>query len=85
MALDEKTGLEYIFLRNYQENGLMAKGFLLRIPYVVLKQIEEDKWDFKIDQNEKPKFTSFIRIDIISKIMMHIEDLAILSESFMLQ
>jgi hypothetical protein len=85
MALDEKTGLEYMLLRNYQENGLIGRGFLLRIPFVILKQIEEDKWDFKIDQNEKPKFTSFIQIDIISKIMMYIEDLAILSESFMLQ
>jgi hypothetical protein len=52
------------------------------MPFVILKQIEEDNWYLKIDQNEKPKFRSFVQIDIISKIMMLIEDLAILSESF---
>jgi hypothetical protein len=85
MSLDDKTKLEYLLLRNYQENGLMGRGFLLRIPFVALKQIEEDKWEFKIEQNGKPKFISFIQIDIISKIMMYIEDIAILSESLMSQ
>jgi hypothetical protein len=85
MSLDEKTVLEYMLLRNYQENGLIGRGFLLRLPFVALKQIEEDKWEFKIEQNEKPKFISFIQNGIISKIMMYIEDLAILAESFMSQ
>lgn len=85
MTLDDKTKLEYLLLRNYQENGLVGRGILLRIPFVALKQIEEDKWNFKIDQNEKPRFRSFIQIDIISKIMMYIEDVAILAESLMSQ
>lgn len=41
MSLDDKTKLEYLLLRNYQENGLIGRGFLLRIPFVALKQIEE--------------------------------------------
>jgi hypothetical protein len=51
VSLDEKTGLEYMLLRNYQDNGFVGRGFLLRILFVVLKRIEQDKWDFKIEQN----------------------------------
>jgi hypothetical protein len=72
VSLDEKTGLEYTLLRNYQDNGFVGRGFLLRILFVVLKRIEQDKWDFKIEQNEKSKFISFIQNDIISKINIKI-------------
>jgi hypothetical protein len=85
MVLDEKTKVEYMLLRNYQENGILLRGFLLKMPFLTLEQIEEDKWPFKFNENEKPKVKSFIQIDIISKIMMYIEDLAILSESFISQ
>lgn len=85
MALDEKTKVEYMLLRNYQENGKTLRGFLLKMPFLSLEQIEDDKWHFKFNENEKLKIKSFIQIDIISKIMMYIEDLAILSESFMSQ
>jgi hypothetical protein len=37
MTLDEKTGVEYMLLRNYEENGLIGRGFLLRMPFVVLR------------------------------------------------
>jgi hypothetical protein len=85
MAIDEKTGLECLLLRNYQENGVCLRGFLLRIRFLALGQIEEDKWPFELNENKKLKFKAFIQLDIISKIMMYIEDLAILSESFMSQ
>lgn len=85
MNLDEKTELEYLLLRNYKENGIIGRDYLLTIPFVALEQVEEDKWYIKIDENENSKFKRFIQIDIISKIMMYIEDLAILSESLLLQ
>jgi hypothetical protein len=85
MALDEKTELEYMLLTSYLENGFTGRGALLRISFDVLKQIEEGRGDFKINQNEMPKFKSFMQLDIISKIMMYIEDLAIISESFLLK
>ena len=50
MALDEKTELEYLLLRNYQENGVCLRGLLLRIPFLALGQIEEDKWPFELNE-----------------------------------
>src|SRR5215207_6813920 len=85
MALDEKTKLEYILLRNYLENGLPGRGFLLEMDFVALEQVEKGNWYIEINDNEKPKVRSFIQIDIISKIVMYIEDLAILSKSLILQ
>jgi hypothetical protein len=85
MVFDEKTELEYMMLRNYQENGLVGRRVLIQIPFVALEKIEEDKWYTKVDENEKPKVRGIIQIDIISKIRMYMEDLAILSESFISQ
>ena len=50
-----------------------------------LEQIEDGKSYTKFNNGEKPKARSFIQIDIIPKIMMYIEDLAILSKSLILQ
>jgi hypothetical protein len=72
---------EYVLLRGYQEN-IITRGFLLRIPFVALEQVENNSWYQAIPDNEKPRVRSIIQIDIISKIMMYIEDLAILSKSF---
>jgi len=81
LVFDSKKEREYVLLRSYQEN-IVTRGFLLRIPFVALKQIENDSWDIQIPDNEKPRVRSLIQIDIISKIMMYIEDLAILALAF---
>jgi hypothetical protein len=60
MVFDEKTELEYMMLRNYQENGLVGRRVLIQIPFVALEKIEEDKWYTKVDENEKPKVRGII-------------------------
>jgi len=82
MALSDSLESEYLALRNYKENGLTGRGFLIRIMKAALEQIEAEKWIKAISEAEKPQIRSLIQIDIISKIMMLIEDLAILAESF---
>ncbi len=72
---------EYILLKSAREN-LFARGFLLRVDFVALEQIESDTWFEKIPDNEKPVTRSYIQIDIISKIMMYVEDLVVLAKSF---
>ncbi|MDP9288805.1 MAG: hypothetical protein M3P08_11485 [Thermoproteota archaeon] len=72
---------EYALLRNYLEN-IDSRGFLLRIPFVTLEQIEKNSWYMQIPDDEKLRVRSLIQIDIISKMMMYVEDLAILAESF---
>ncbi len=78
MILHDK---EYVLLRNYLEN-IVSRGFLLRIPFVALEQIEKNSWHIQIPDDEKLRVRSLIQIDIVSKIMMYVEDLAILAESF---
>ena len=72
---------EYILLKAMNEN-VIARGFLLRIDFDSLKQIEDNSWTFKISDDEKPIVRNYIQIDIISKILMYSEDLVVLGESF---
>jgi hypothetical protein len=81
MIFHEMKQREYVLLRNYQEN-IISRGFLLRIPFVALEQIEKNTWYMQIPDDEKPRVRSLIQIDIVSKIMMYVEDVAILAESF---
>lgn len=80
MILYDKKLREYVLLRNYQEN-IYSRGFLLRVSFVSLEQIENNSWYMQIPDSEKPRVRSLIQIDIVSKIMMYVEDLAILAES----
>ena len=72
---------EYILLKTMNEN-VLARGFLLRIDFDSLKQIEENRWAYEISDAEKPIARKYIQIDIISKILMYSEDLVVLGESF---
>src|SRR5689334_12610966 len=74
---------EYVLLNNYLEN-IIARGFLIRVPFYALEQIENNSWYKQISDEEKPKVRSIMQVDIVSKILMYIEDLAILAESFSL-
>ena len=62
--------------------NVLARGFLLRIDFDSLKQIEENRWAYTISDAEKPIVRKYIQIDIISKILMYSEDLVVLGESF---
>ena len=90
MTVDEETidrddGIKknYVLLRNYDAHILSMRGVLLTIAMKSITQVEEGRFqlgDFS-DEN-KPKVKSMLQMDIISGIMMYVEDLAILSESF---
>lgn len=62
--------------------NVLARGFLLRIDFEALKQIEVNRWAYKISDAEKPIVRKYVQIDIISKILMYSEDLVVLGESF---
>lgn len=79
--LCQSRNREYVLLRNYREN-IIARGFLIRLPFYALEQIESNSWYRLISDEDKPRVRSIMQIDIVSKMMMYIEDLAILSESF---
>ena len=73
---------QYILLKTTREN-IIARGFLLRVDFVGLEQIENNTWSYNIPDDQKPVARTYIQIDIISKIMMYIEDLVVLAESFL--
>lgn len=68
---------EYILLKAMNENVLI-RGFLLRVDFEVMKQIEDNRWSYKIPDVDKPAVRKYIQIDIISKIFMYSEDLVVL-------
>ena len=72
---------EYILLKAMNEN-VIARGFLLRIDFDALKQIEDNRWTYKISDADKSNVRKYIQVDIISKILMYSEDLVVLGESF---
>jgi len=86
--MDEKTNLEYILLRNYKELTLITRGILLKMNFDAHEKIDSDTWfiDFKKDpeyERAKRLAKSMIQLEIIAKIMLYIEDLAIISESIL--
>jgi len=72
---------EYYLLKNAQEN-VSARGFLLKVDFVSLEEIEQGNWKLKIPNTVIPLVRNCIQMDIISKIMMYIEDVVVLAESF---
>jgi hypothetical protein len=83
MSRNEKRLREFALLVNYRQN-IYSRGILLRVNFFALEQIENDLWYIKIPPNEQSQVKSLIQIDIISKTMMYVEDLAILAESIQL-
>ncbi len=80
---DDEIKNDYVLLRNYNENILPMREILLKIAMNSISQIEEDKFPLgNFSDKEKIKIKSMFQMDIISGIMMYVEDLAILAESF---
>jgi hypothetical protein len=85
----DKSQIEsYYSLSNYLEGSFYYRGILLKLAFKNLDEITMDRFfifngekqDFSSD-NDLNLFKSLIQIDIISKIMLYIEDLIILMES----
>lgn len=82
MDNDEELKREYLLLRNYLDEGFKIRKTLLRIQLQNLQDLESDKWLLSDSGGlSKNALRSCIQIDLISKIMMLIEDLAVISES----
>ena len=80
-------------LRNYDENTFEMRGILLKIAMKSISQIEQNKFSIlkfldgdgetQLESSkEKTMAKSILQLEIISQIMMYVEDLIILSESF---
>jgi hypothetical protein len=70
-------------LKNYLTNGFPARGWLLKFLFKLLDDIDTPNFEIEgkaIPSNSRSNFQAFIQIDIISKIMMYIEDFVILLE-----
>ena len=85
---------EYIQLKTYASNAFVMRGFLLKSAMSSITQIEEDRFSiptYSEDKNEtesvltsteKLMAKSIFQMEVISQMMLYIEDLIILSESF---
>jgi hypothetical protein len=78
----EKKNIEYYLLKNAREN-VFSRGLLLDIDFFALEQMEQGTWRTKIRDQTIPLVRNTIQIDIISKIMMYIEDLVVLAASLL--
>jgi hypothetical protein len=71
----------YLLLKNYIQSSLPARSLLLKLMFRAMDEISTHKGfeisgqKFKFTDQEIPVINSIIQIDIISKIMMYIEDL----------
>lgn len=82
MDLTKEQKQERILLINYWENSFPLRGNLLKIIFTVLDKIETDSWTDKFNDDEKRKVRSMVQISIISNLMMYVEDLSVMAESF---
>lgn len=86
---DQNEMKTHFLLRNYSSNSFLTRGWLLKLMLSKLKEITDtkktnlDEKTIYLDEKSLPIFQSIIQIDIISKIMMYIEDLIILSEAML--
>jgi len=84
--MDPEIQKDYLLLRNYLENVFTMRGILLKDSMNSLKNIQNDTFSLVTFRGiEKIKLESVFQMDIISKIMMYIEDLIIISESFRIE
>ena len=73
----------YLLLRNYIQNILPMRGMLLKTSMNSLSEIDEGTFSLgDFSGEEKIKAKSMFQMDVISGIMLYIEDLVVLSESF---
>ena len=80
---DAKIKIDYLLLRNYNENIRPMRGMLLKTTLNSINQIDEGKFSVEnLSETAKIKAKSMFQMEIISGIMMYIEDLSVLSKSF---
>ncbi|CAN5809603.1 hypothetical protein BH23THE1_BH23THE1_13390 [soil metagenome] len=77
--MDSRTEKEYHLLRNYHKNGIDTRQFLLERAFDLYEMAKAQKWEYK----RKIWSQCFIQLDIISKMMMYSEDIAVFSLAFL--
>ena len=85
---------EYVLLRTYMDNAFTMRGILLKSAMRSITQIEEDSFSLPTHSEDENKTESvwtskdkiiaksIFQMEVISQMMMYVEDLIILSESF---
>ena len=81
---DLETKQEYLLLRNYNEIVQPMRGLLFAVAMKSINQTGEGKFLLGNISSEKDKVKAMqtFQLEIISSIMLYIEDLIVLSESF---
>lgn len=79
---DEGDQHELALLLNYQESTFAFRGVILKLLYKTIDEIDSDSFFIKIIEEDKPKAKGMIQANIISQIVMYIEDFAVFAESF---
>ena len=80
---DDKIKKDYVLLRNYDENIRPMRGMQLKSAMMSIRKIEKNELSLATFTDiGKVNAKSMFQANIISGIMMYIEDLVILSESF---
>ncbi|MGH9925881.1 MAG: hypothetical protein ACREAS_11230 [Nitrososphaera sp.] len=79
---------KYHLLGNYLNNSLPARTFLLQNSFKMLSEITSGEIHLdgrmqKLSESDRRKWLGAIQIDIISKIMMQMEDLIVLMDSML--
>lgn len=87
MSFTNEENREYYLLKTYKDISLLTRGILLRSNFDSIEKIQKNEWlvHFSEDELEKSKRMTIgmIQSDIIAKIMMYIEDFAIISEGLL--
>ena len=78
----EKRDIEYYLLKNAREN-VSSRKLLLDIDFYALEQMEQETSHTENSNQSIPVVRNTIQIDIISKIMMYIEDIVVLAASLL--
>lgn len=80
---DAETRKNYLLLRNYAQNILPMREVLLKTAMHSIDQVDSCEFPLgRFSGGEKIKVKSMFQMDVISGIMLYIEDLVVLSESF---
>jgi len=81
--IQREIGIEnYYLIRNYLDLPLYARGITLRILFDAIEDIDAEKSKYPFKGDEKLKVKHMLQLDIISKIMMLIEDLGAFAVAF---
>ena len=85
--MSNTNDLAPLFLSNYLKYTHFTRGMLLKMDFDALEKIQSNTWFYKFEGDNVDEQTtmvkSIIQLEIIAKIMIYVEDLAIIAESLL--